>query len=152
MIRRDSSHAPLSTSAKVSLKALRFPPPLCSPTSLPQAPTSGEAGGICNGQNLTSTRMMTIAQTTEEFPQGPKTSTTRRIQPEASAASSFPGAALRPEDISDPEPHSTILRPLPLRCLYHSKVLTISRSSPLRDPLHSEDFNSEPDAPTTDRP
>ena len=55
---------------------------------------------------------MTIGvQTTKGFPE---TSTTLRDHLEASVTSSFLGAALYPEDISDLEPHSATLKPLSL--------------------------------------
>ena len=72
------------------------------------------------------------------------------IHPEASATSSLLGAALHPKKVSDPKLHSAILRPLPLWGIYHSEILTSSRSSPRRDPLRSKGFNSKPESPTID--
>ena len=79
-----------------------------------------------------------------------KISTTPRIYSETSVTFSLLGAALYPEEISEPEPLSTILRHLLLQGLYHFEVLIASESSILRDPLCSEGFSSEPEAPTTD--
>jgi len=86
---------------------------------------------------------MICVQTTEELS---KTSTHLRVHPEASATSSLLGAAFYPEDILDMEPHSAILRPLPL------EVLTSSGSLLLRDPPYSEGSSSVPESPTTDHP
>jgi len=79
----------------------------------------------------------------------PEESTTLRIHPGVSATPGHPRATLHPEDTPDLESHSIILRPLRL---YHYKVPTSSRSSPLRDLSCPVSPNFEPESPTTYRP
>ena len=68
------------------------------------------------------------------------------IHLEASTTFNLPEVVLHPEDISNSEPYSAIPRPLPLRGLSRSEVLTSLGSPPLQDPPRSEDFNSEPES------
>ena len=141
MIQRVSSYVPLFTSAKVSLKHWES----LLPTSLLRRP-------FCRLQQVGEAGASVVIKIWPvpgwwhvfKLPKGsPKTSTTIRIHPEASATSSFPGASYHPEGIFDPEPHFTILRPLPLLYIYHSKVLTSSGTSPLRGSPCFEDFSYE---------
>ena len=70
--------------------------------------------------------------------------TNLRVHLEVFATSYVSGATLHPGAIFDSEPRSVIWGS------YHSEVFTSSGSSLLWDPPRSEDFNSKPEASTTE--